>query len=138
MTDINHRRTNRKPVNQRHPENAYHNGYATPYNKHFAEEMARHRAELDALGQSDVRISGAHASGAQRVGRTDFLDKSLHGWGRRSTLADKRVGASISNDFTDGHRGMAKAVKGAKKFVRTRIRFHENAAARRLALEGAN
>lgn len=30
---------------------------------------------------------------------------------------------------------MARAVKGAKKFVRTRVRFHENAATKRLADE---
>lgn len=61
-----------------------------------------------------------------------FIDKSMHGWGAKSDLADRRVGASIGNDFTNGHRGMAKAVRGAKKFVRTRLRFHENAATRRL------
>jgi len=62
-----------------------------------------------------------------------YIDKSLHGWGRRSELADRTFGASIPNDFTNGTRGMAKSVRGAKKYVRTRFRFHENAETRRLA-----
>lgn len=70
-----------------------------------------------------------------RNGKTyGYIDKSLHGWGRISLLADTVVGASIGNDFTNGTRGMAKAVRGAKKFVRTRIRFRENARTRKLTL----
>lgn len=111
MTDVNHRRKNRKPVNQRNPEAAYNNGYAAPRNK--------------------VPAAEGEPAGAKRVGRTDFLDKSMHGWGRKSLLADRAVGAGIGNDFTNGHRGMAKAVRGAKKRVRTQLRFHENAATRK-------
>lgn len=107
MTDINHRRHNRKPVNQRHGKYNYHNGYAWPDNK----------------------IDGV----SQRIGKTDFLDKSMHGWGQKSEFADVFVGAGIGNDYCKSHRGMAKAVKGAKKFVRSRIRFHENAETRRQA-----
>lgn len=59
-----------------------------------------------------------------------FIDKSMHGWGRLSLFADKQVGACIGNDFTDGHRGMAHAVRGAKKFVRSRIRSAEKIALR--------
>lgn len=33
--------------------------------------------------------------------------------------------AHISNDFTDGHRGEAKARRGAKKFINSRMRFHQ-------------
>lgn len=135
MTKINCRRKNRKPVNERYPERAYHNGYAYQEAKHWPQYLAEMRQELDAGGHADVHILGEAASGAPRIGRTDFLDKSMHDWGRKSELADRTVGASIGNDFTDGHRGMARAVKGAKKFVRTRIRFHENAAARKQALE---
>ena len=108
MTKVNHRRKNKKPVNQRVSHQEAHNGYPV----------------WDGVrGQT------------QRVGNTDFLDKSMHGWGRTSTHADVRVGASIGNDFSNGHRGMAKAVRGAKKFVRSRIRFHDKAATRRLVLE---
>ncbi len=135
MTDINHRRANKAPVNLRRPSREYHNGYAYPDAKHYDEMIAEHRADLDAQGKEEVRILGEARTGAPRVGRTDYLDKSLHGWGRKSTLADRAVGAGIGNDFTDGHRGMARSVKGAKKFVRTRIRFHENAATRQLAME---
>lgn len=108
MTDVNHRRKNRPPVNQRYDQEAYRNGYATPDNK-------------------------TREKPAIRVGRTDYLDKSLHGHGVVSELADKHIGAHIGNDFTDGHRGMARAVKGAKKFVRTRLRAAENAATDKLA-----
>ena len=135
MTDINHRRANKAPVNLRRPDREYHNGYAYPDAKHYDEMIAEHRAELDAQGKEDVRILGEARTGAPRIGRTDYLDKSMHGWGRKSTLADRSVGAGIGNDFTDGHRGMARSVKGAKKFVRTRIRFHENAATWQLAME---
>lgn len=110
MTIINHRRKNKQPVNKRATtgETSYfHNGYGRPG-----------RAKNESW---------------QRTGRTDYLDKSLHGWGRVSTLADKSVGACIGNDFALGHRGMARAVKGAKKFVRTRIRFHENATTKKMA-----
>jgi hypothetical protein len=59
----------------------------------------------------------------------------LHSWGRKSELADRTFGASIPNDFNKGDRGMAKSVRGAKKYVRSRFRFHENAETRRLAGE---
>lgn len=135
MTDINHRRANKAPVNLRRKPREYHNGYAYPDAKQYDQMIAEQRADLDAQGKEDVRILGEARTGAPRIGRTDYLDKSMHGWGRKSTLADRSVGAGIGNDFTDGHRGMARSVKGAKKFVRTRIRFHENAATRQLAME---
>lgn len=108
MTDTNHRRANRKPVNQRYHQDVYINGYPV---------LDGERGQI------------------QRVGNTDYLDKSLHGWSRKSMIADRDISASIGNDFTNGRRGMAKAVRGAKKFVRTRIRFHENAATKKLMKE---
>ena len=60
-------------------------------------------------------------------------DKSMQGWGDTAQIADKRVGAGIGNDFANGNRGMARAVRGAKKFVRSRLRFHDNNATRKLA-----
>ena len=118
MTDVNHRRTNKKPVNQRHGAmRNYHNGYAYGDNK------------TNPPISTDIHIV------SQRVGKTDYLDKSMHGWGRKSEFADKIIGASIGNDFCNGSRGMAKAVKGAKKFVRSRLRFHENANTQKLANE---
>lgn len=105
MTDSNHRRKNRKQVGRRHEPNAYSSGFAR---------------EKDQDRQC-------------RVGRTGFLDKSLHGSSRKSLLADRTVSAWIGNDFCYGHRGMAKAIKGAKEFVRSRTRFHEKQATQRLA-----
>ena len=104
MTKINHRRRNRKPVDRRFEHGTYQNGYSR-------DEDAEHQI---------------------RVGRTGFLDKSMHGWSRKSAFSDRMIGAGIGNDFANGHRGMAKAVKGAKKFVRSRVRFHEKVATRSL------
>lgn len=106
MTDINHTRKNRKPVNERLRPEEYSNGYAPEPGKH---------------------------EGARATGKTDYLDKSMHGWAATAPLSGERFSAGIANDFTNGHRGMARAVKGAKKFVRTRVRFHENAETRKLA-----
>jgi hypothetical protein len=49
----------------------------------------------------------------------------------RDTFSGRVLRASsIGNDFTKGHRGMARAVRGAKKFINSRRRLHE-----RLTLE---
>jgi len=85
-------------------------------------------------GTPDVRLNNGYPPRADRPWR--HIDKSMHGWGDIGELSGKHVGAGIGNDFTDGHRGMARAVKGAKKFVRSRVRFHENAATRKLAHSG--
>lgn len=137
MSDINHRRKNRKAVNQRYGEFDYHNGYAHPENKGGVKAnqawIDQKKVEYVSQGITNVVFDGAK-SGAQRVGRTDYLDKSMHGWGRKCQVADATIGAGIGNDFSNGHRGMAKAVAGAKKFVRSRTRFHDNAATKKLSL----
>lgn len=134
MTDINQRRKNRKPVNQRYGQFDYNNGYADPDNKRHLSEVKEQNdkwvSEILALGQTPA-ITQPH-TGSPRVGRTDYLDKSMHSWGRKSELADKSIGAGIGNDFTNGHRGMARSVKGAKKYVNSRIRFHENLATKKM------
>ncbi len=121
---INHRREkNKAKVDRRYDYDAYNNGYARTQSDN------RYR-DGELLNHDGVDESQSHGNG--RVGKTGYLDKSMHGWGRKSQLADMTIGASIGNDFSNGHRGMARAVKGAKKFVRTRIRFHENAAVRNI------
>jgi len=67
------------------------------------------------------------------IGESGYLDKSGHSWGDYAKLSNKHIGAGIGYDFSNGHRGMAKAVRGAKKYVRSRVRFHENVATRQLA-----
>lgn len=62
-------------------------------------------------------------------------DQAMYGTSGNAPLAGKRFGAGIGNDFVKGNRGMAKDKKGAKKFVRSRIRFHENAATKRATSE---
>lgn len=62
-----------------------------------------------------------------------YPDKSLDGWGQKSELADRMIASKgIGNDFNKGHRGMARSVKGAKKFVRSRFRFHEKMETKKL------
>lgn len=53
----------------------------------------------------------------------------------RGALSGIAVSAMADFDFTDGNRGMARSVRGAKKYVNSRLRHHENAATRRLAAE---
>ncbi len=55
---------------------------------------------------------------------------------RTGVLSDVSISAMADFDFTNGNRGMAKSVRGAKKFVNSRFRHHENAATRRLAAKG--
>ena len=52
-----------------------------------------------------------------------------------SPFADFEVGAGYGGDASNGHRGYAHQKRGAKKYVRTRIRFHENAETQRQAKE---
>lgn len=54
---------------------------------------------------------------------------------KTSVLSDVSISAMADFDFSNGNRGMAKSVRGAKKFVNSRFRHHENAATRRLAAE---
>ena len=50
-------------------------------------------------------------------------------------LSDKSISASgPAFNFHHGHRGHAKAKRGMKKFVRTRIRFNENQATKKLSI----
>lgn len=121
---INHRRKNKSKVDRRYNHDEYHNGYARSDEKYRYGD-----GELlnpDGVDETQQMI---------RVGRTGYLDKSMHGWGNISVLADRQIGACIGNDFANGHRGMAKAVKGAKKFVRTRTRFHENVATKKMSVD---
>lgn len=45
------------------------------------------------------------------------------------------VSAWIGNDFTDGNRGMAKAKRGAKKYMNSRIRVKQKAYVNKLVNE---
>jgi hypothetical protein len=54
--------------------------------------------------------------------------------GRVLPLSDKSIGVDVTcGDHTKGKRGIAKDRRGAKKFLNSRSRFHENAATKRLA-----
>ena len=62
-------------------------------------------------------------------------DKAMTGYSAKLPLSGESISASVTNDFADGNRGMAKAIRGAKKFIRSRTRFHENRAVEKLARE---
>lgn len=48
-------------------------------------------------------------------------------------LSDRSVSASVTcGDHTNGKRGIARDRRGAKKYINSRSRFHENAALKRL------
>lgn len=54
----------------------------------------------------------------------------------RLELSDKTVSAGVCcGDHTNGKRGIAKDKKGAKKFIRSRTRFNENAALQKIVRE---
>jgi hypothetical protein len=55
---------------------------------------------------------------------------------KTGVVSNVAISARADFDFTDGNRGMAKSVRGAKKYVNSRFRHHENAATRELAKEG--
>lgn len=55
------------------------------------------------------------------------IDKSWSSFGFKSEFSGRVSQAYVGHEFSNGRRGMAKAVRGAKKFVRSRTRFHENA-----------
>jgi hypothetical protein len=60
------------------------------------------------------------------------LDTSGHGAKAVSKMADVSFSAHCGFNHHHGHKGRAKALRGAKKYVRTRIRFHENAKTKKL------
>jgi hypothetical protein len=44
--------------------------------------------------------------------------------GRKAVYADRVIEVYGTRQFYDGHRGMAHAKRGAKKYIRSRERFH--------------
>lgn len=71
----------------------------------------------------------------RRSSRSVFRSYFAGGSGNYLPLSDRIVSAyATSGDHTNGKRGIARDVAGAKKYVRSRTRFHENAATRKIAL----
>lgn len=52
-------------------------------------------------------------------------DNAWWGDSSRDKEADVSVGACIGHFFSNGHRGMAKAKRGAKKYIHSRMRFRQ-------------
>lgn len=65
-----------------------------------------------------------------------FNSYIVYGKAVRLELSDKSVAAGVCcGDHTNGKRGIAKDKKGAKKFIRSRTRFNENAALQKIVRE---
>jgi hypothetical protein len=119
---INHRRPkNKQKVDRRYSTSEYNNGHA----RNDGSERWRNG---DLVAPDGVDES----SKANYVGRTGYLYKGGTGWGQKTEFSDKMIGASVCHEYSQSHRGMAKAVRGAKKYIRTRVRFHENAATKKM------
>lgn len=73
---------------------------------------------------------------AQGDGKDKRVHRMLDGCAETSTLADIRVTAKYSSPGEDRYN--RKSLRGQKKFVRSRIRFHENAVTRQLADESCD
>ncbi len=66
----------------------------------------------------------------------NHTDSAMFATSATAPISGKKISSEgIGNDFTNGNRGMAKSKRGAKKFVRSRTRFHDNAATKKLAHE---
>lgn len=61
--------------------------------------------------------------------------KGGQSFSKTGVVSDVSISAHADFDFTNGNRGMAKSVRGAKKYVNSRFRHHENASTRELARE---
>lgn len=77
------------------------------------------------------------SSKRRHTGKTvrHLTEDSQFGRKEYSELADTWICADWTPPQYDGPRGAAKAKRGAKKKIRARVRFHENAATKKLALE---
>jgi hypothetical protein len=94
----------------------------------------RYPTRISTYAENYLVLDNGYAPQADKPWK--YIDKSLHHWGRTSEFTDKSfVSKGIGNDFSNGRRGMAKSVRGAKKFVRSRFRFRENTATRQLMHE---
>lgn len=59
----------------------------------------------------------------ERCGLTRDHEDESQAWHAKLASGAGMVSASIGNDFHCGNRGMARNVRGAKKFVRSRVRL---------------
>ncbi len=59
-------------------------------------------------------------------------DKTCRSGSENDRFGDRSLQPFIGNDFTNAHRGMARAAKGATKLINSRRRFHEPMTLRKL------
>jgi hypothetical protein len=67
-----------------------------------------------------------HQRGFKETKKGNHSHTRYGGQLRTSEFADVTVGALWGDVGYDGHRGQAKSRAGGKKYIRSRIRFHEN------------
>jgi hypothetical protein len=66
-----------------------------------------------------------------------FKKSVLGGNSIKSELADRTISAAAyiwDTEYVSAHKRARKNVAGAKKYVRTRVRFHENAAVKKMSI----
>lgn len=66
-----------------------------------------------------------------------FSTYFVFGASRVLALSDRSVRACTTcGDHTNGKRGIAKDRRGAKKYINSRARFHENMALQKIVMQG--
>ena len=71
----------------------------------------------------------------KRSSRAVYAKYFVNGGTKVGKLSDTSISASATcGDHTNGKRGIAKDVRGAKKFINSRHRFHENQALKKVVL----
>jgi hypothetical protein len=70
----------------------------------------------------------------KRIKKLPYLESVA----KRSTFADVSFSTVPGNDFTNGKHGRAKSKRGGKKYLNSRIRFHENQQVKKIQKEMEN
>lgn len=87
-------------------------------------------AEYDSYQARDAVVNGY-----VKDDKSQHLYKGGISFNNVDKFSDKNIGALVSYEHCKGRRGMARDVRGAKKFIRSRTRFHSNAKTRKLMRE---
>jgi len=92
-------------------------------------------------GKRERKLKTNHQRGFRdkRHSRAVFEKYYAGGSSNYAPLSGRLISAcATTGDHANGKRGIARDVRGAKKYVRSRTRFHENAATKKLAAMAAS
>lgn len=83
--------------------------------------------------EKETRYVGKHKNGDRGTDSIPHLP-GTKSFGEIAPLSQKSIGTmAYTHDTNNGKHGVAKNIRGAKKYVRSRIRFHENQATNKIA-----